>query len=69
MPYPKLMVPVGWKDTDAVGYEESEEYMLFSLRHVTQFCRFPSVVSFVKNHTNQVDSVAFCGFFLEFITG
>ena len=41
--------------------------------HVTtskkHFVRFPFVVSFVKNHTDQANSVAFCGVFLEFIMG
>ena len=37
---PRTTVPVGGTATDAVGCDESEEYILFSLRDANEFSRF-----------------------------
>ena len=67
-PRPKAMVTVGCRATDAVGWEEYEEYILFSLRDVIEFYGFPSVVSIEKITEDRTYPSRFCRLFLEFIT-
>ena len=46
------MVPVGCKATDAVGWEEYEEYILFSLRDVIEFAIYRPLSQFQKKYQN-----------------